>query len=179
MLAKPPALPHSKALHVKPDLMPRRLALSAIATPWGLMASGRPAWAGPAAHAPARETAAARVVTVTYLKSQPGRLAQLERFVRANWFAMDAVAVQQGLFVDYVWLDRGTDDGPWNAIVKVTYNDDKGFAGIEDRWAAIKAAHKEVRPDDLGFRDLGRVLETVVLYERAPFASGNAASARR
>ncbi len=161
------------------DLVSRRLALSAIATPLCLMASDRSAWAAGAADVRARETAAARVVTVTYLKSQPGRLPQLERFVRANWFAMDAVAVQQGLFVDYVWLDRGTDDGPWNAIVKVTYNDEKGFAGIQDRWAPIKAAHKEVRPDDLGFRDLGRVLETVDLYERAPFASVNAASARR
>jgi hypothetical protein len=148
--------------------------MSAVATPLGLMAAGRPAWA--AADTRPRETTPARVVTLTYLKSQPGRLAQLERFIRANWFAMDAVAVQQGLFADYGWLDSGTDDGPWNAIVMVTYNDDKGFAGIQDRWAGIKAAHKEVRPDDLPFRDLGRVLETLNLFERAPFASRNAAA---
>ena len=153
-----------------PKLISRRTALWSAATPLGLLASNSPGQTSPTQSAPSLETGAARVVTLTYLKSQPGRLAQLERFVRANWFAMDALAVQRGLFVDYGWLDSGSDDGPWNAIVMVTYNDDKGFEGIQQRWAAIKAAHKEVRPDDLGFRDLGRVLETNNLFERAPFA---------
>lgn len=156
---------------MKIDLISRRTALCSAAAPLGLVASGGPAQASPAAGAPSREAAAARVVTQTYLKSQPGRLAQLERFVRANWFAMDALAVQQGLFVDYGWLDSGIDEGPWNAVVVVTYNDDKGFEGIQPRWAAIQAAHQEVRPDGLGLRDLGRVLETRNLFERAPFAA--------
>jgi len=113
---------------------------------------------------------ASRTVTLTYLKAAPGRLAHLERYVRANWFAMDAAAVRQGLFVSYKWLDTGRDDGPWNAVVIVTYNDDKGFAGIEERWGPIRSAHEEVRPDGLAWRDIGRVVETLNLLERAPFA---------
>ena len=113
---------------------------------------------------------ASRTVTLTYLKAAPGRLAHMERYVRANWFAMDAVAVSQGLFVSYQWLDTGRDDGPWNAVVIVTYNDDKGFAGIEERWGPIRSAHEEVRPDGLAWRDIGRVVETLNLLERAPFA---------
>ena len=124
----------------------------------------------PAQRAPA-PLGAARTVTLTYLKAQPGRLAQLERYVRANWFAMDAEAVRQGLFVNYEWLDTASDDGAWNAIVRVTYGDDKGFEGIEQRWAPIRAAHKEVRPDDLGMKDLGQVLETKTVFERVPFAA--------
>lgn len=116
----------------------------------------------------------ARTVTVTYLQSQPGKLPELERFVRANWFAMDAIAVQQGLFVSYEWLDTGGDAAPWNALVIVTYADDKGFDGIADRWAPIKAGHEEVRPDGLGMKDLGRVLETKILFERSPFVSKRA-----
>jgi hypothetical protein len=112
-----------------------------------------------------------RTVTLTYLKAAPGRLAHLERYIRANWFAMDAVAVRQGLFVSYKWLDTGRDDGPWNALVIVTYNDDKGFAGIEERWNSIKPTHKEVRPDGLAFPDVGRVVEGQDLLERAPFAN--------
>ena len=115
--------------------------------------------------------AASRTVTLTYLKAAPGRLAQLERYVRANWFAMDAAAVSQGLFVSYKWLDTGREDGPWNAVVIVTYNDDKGFAGIEERWGPIRSAHKEVRPDGLAFPDVGRVIESQDLLERAPFAN--------
>lgn len=117
----------------------------------------------------------ARAVTVTYLRSQPGKLPELERFVRANWFAMDAIAVQQGLLVAYEWLDTGDDSSPWNALVIVTYADDKGFDGIAQRWAPIKAAHVEIRPDGMGMKDLGRVLETKTLFERPPLLTKRAA----
>ena len=146
----------------------------------GLAASGRPPAAMQAGQTgqagPAGQSATTRVVTITYLQSQPGRLAQLERFVRANWFAMDELAVQQGLFVSYEWLDSGTDQGPWNAIVMVTYADDKGFEGIRERWAGIRSAHQEVRPDGLSMKELGRVIETKNLFERAPFAVKRAAA---
>lgn len=126
------------------------------------------------AHAAETASTPVRAVTVTYLKSQPGKLPELERFVRANWFAMDEIAVQQGLFVSYEWLDSGDDSSPWNALVIVTYNDEKGFDGIAQRWAPIKAKHEEVRPDGLGMKDLGRVLETKILSERLPFMSKRA-----
>lgn len=158
-------------------MISRRTALSIAAIPLGLSARGTAASTGRLAVEQPGETPAARVVTHTYLKSQPGRLAELERYVRSNWFAMDAIAVQQGLFVRYEWLDSGTDEGPWNAIVMVTYNDEKGFDGIRPRWAEIRAAHKEVRPDGLGMKELGRVLETRNLLERAPFAEQKAQAA--
>ena len=120
----------------------------------------------------------ARVVTMTYLKSEPGKLDQLELYVRSNWFVMDAEAVRQGLFVSYEWLDTGSDDGAWNALVMVTYNDERGFAGIEQRWAAIKAAHKEVRINGAGMRELGRVLETKTLFEREPFLAKSTQTAK-
>ena len=110
-----------------------------------------------------------RVVTMTYLKSEPTRLALLERYIRANWFAMDAAAVEQGLFVSYEWLDTGTNSGDWNAIVIVTYNDEQGFEGIKARWAPIRSSHKDVFPDGLAMRELGRVVESKTLFERAPF----------
>jgi ABC-type Fe3+-hydroxamate transport system substrate-binding protein len=128
------------------------------------------------AHAAETASTSARAVTVTYLKSQPGKLPELERFVRANWFAMDELAVRQGLFVSYEWLDTGDDSSPWNALVTVTYADEKGFEGIAERWAPIKTAHVEVRPDSLGMKDLGQVLETKTLFERVPFMSKRAMS---
>jgi hypothetical protein len=111
-------------------------------------------------------SAGKRVVTFTYLKAAPGRLAQLERYIRANWFVMDERAVRDGLFVSYGWLDTGSEDGPWNAVVIVTYNDDKGFSKIQSSWSKIKAAHTEVRPDGLGISELGTVIESRELFER-------------
>jgi hypothetical protein len=120
---------------------------------------------------PTAETRDARVVTMTYLKSAPGKLAQLERYVRANWFAMDKIAVERGLFVSYQWLDTDSDEGPWNAIVMVTYRDAQGFAGIEGEWAGIRAAHREVLIDGARQADLGRVVESREFFERPPFVN--------
>ncbi len=114
-------------------------------------------------------TEPSRAVTLTYLKSAPGQLRDLERYVRANWFAMDKIAVENGLFASYVWLDTGTDEGPWNAIVKVTYLDSRGFAGIQERWGPIKAAHEEVRINGKGQDQLGKIVDSQTVYERAPF----------
>jgi hypothetical protein len=113
--------------------------------------------------------ATTRRVTITYFKAKPGRLAALERYVRANAFAMDEIAVRQGLFVSYEWLDTGTDDGVWNALITTTYRDAEGFGGVEHLWAPIRAAHREVRPDGLGMKDLGAVVEGKDLFERQPF----------
>ncbi len=148
------------------------LTFTPIASAEGLVPTPTPAITSAAA-----TPAGARAVTITYLKSKPDHLTKLERFIRANWFVMDEAAVKQGLFVSYEWLDTATDEGPWNAIVTVTYADDKGFEGIKQQWAAIKSAHKEVRPDGLSLKELGQVLETKNLLERAPFTKKQAARA--
>jgi hypothetical protein len=149
-------------------------SLCLLAWPTVTLAASDPATLGPTTEGPD-----ARVVTMTYLKSAPGKLGQLERYVRANWFAMDKIAVERGLFVSYLWLDTGSDDGPWNAVVMVTYRDAQGFAGIEQEWAGIKAAHREVLIDGAKQADLGRVVESREFFERAPFvnvvAAGNPA----
>lgn len=152
----------------------RRLSLTHLGLGLGAGLGGLALAATSDGHA----SAGARAVTLTFLQSRPGQLALLERFVRANWFAMDEVAVQQGLFVAYEWLDTAGDDGPWNAIVVVTYQDRNGFVGIRDRWALIKAAHDEVRPDGLPMKDLGRVVDSKTLFERAPFVSKRSTTVR-
>lgn len=152
----------------------RRHVLSALLAilAWPTLALAGAAPSGPA---PAQGGPEARVVTLTYLKSTPGKLSQLERYVRANWFAMDEIAVKRGLFVSHVWFDTGSDEGPWNAIVMVTYRDAQGFAGIEKAWAEIRAAHREVRIDGASQADLGRIVESREVFERAPFITTLAA----
>ncbi|MCE2917450.1 MAG: hypothetical protein LW768_18160 [Rubrivivax sp.] len=157
----------------------RRKVLRALSGGSAVLGLAAATAATAATEMPSSAAGGARVVTLTFLQAKPGRLAQLERFVRSNWFAMDEIAVQQGLFVSYEWLDTGSDEGPWNAIVMVTYADEKGFDGIQQRWAPIRSAHQEVRPDALGMKDLGQVLETRNLFEREPFTSKRATPSRR
>ncbi|WP_397574300.1 hypothetical protein [Silanimonas sp.] len=149
----------------------RVLAASLWLLAWPMMALAEPGSRTLAPTTEATEASSARVVTMTYLKSAPGKLGQLERYVRANWFAMDKIAVERGLFVSYLWLDTGSDEGPWNAVVMVTYRDAQGFAGIEQEWAGIKAAHREVLIDGARQADLGRVVESREFFERAPFVN--------
>jgi hypothetical protein len=109
-----------------------------------------------------------RAVELTFLKSAPGKLHDLRAFVRANWFAMDAKAVEQGLMLRYEWLDLGgeaTDRDPWDAIVKVTYLDARGYDGIREGFERIRREHKTVLINGQGMRELGRVVETKRLFE--------------
>ena len=53
-----------------------------------------------------------RAVELTFLKSTPGQREPLKQFIVRNWFAMDRIAVQQGLMRSFTVMDTGTDDGP-------------------------------------------------------------------
>ncbi|MCZ8086549.1 MAG: nuclear transport factor 2 family protein [Brevundimonas sp.] len=167
MIDTPIKMANSPNALVSIDSLRRRRVVSAI------LALPVIAFAGAASSGPAFQQGGpdARVVTLTFLKSAPGRLSQLERYVRANWFAMDEIAVQRGLFVSYGWFDTGSDEGPWNAIVMVTYRDARGFAGIQDAWSEIRAAHREVRIDGATQADLGRIVESREIFERTPFVT--------
>mgnify|MGYP001810059496 CR=1 FL=1 len=109
---------------------------------------------------------AAPAVTWTYLKASPGNREPLAAYIEANWFVMDAKAVEAGLFRDYRMLVNDQTDGDWDLVVEVTYNDACGYACVAERFEAIRAAHVEHRIDGRGLRELGRVLRTETVRPR-------------
>lgn len=120
----------------------------------------------PAAPAAVSAATGAPVVTHTYLAATPGRRDALARFVVANWFAMDRVAVAQGLFRSYRLLENPRTDEDWDLIVEVVYNDACGYACVAERFEAIRRAHATVPVDGLLLADLGRVVRSVGFRER-------------
>lgn len=110
-------------------------------------------------------------VELTFLKAHPGERARLVRFIEDNWFAMDRIAVAQGLMRDYRVLDTGSDDGPWNVLVEVTYTDERGYAGIADAFERIRAAHRTVTIDGKGLRELGAIVESRQTFTTLPQAA--------
>jgi hypothetical protein len=92
----------------------------------------------------------------TFLTSHDPDPAKLIAFIEANWFAMDRIAVAQGLFNSYA-LYRAEGDGDWNLAVIVGYPDAAGSAAILDRFNAIRAAHMTVLIDGKGLAELGRI----------------------
>jgi len=113
------------------------------------------------AQAPA-EVAATLHVTQTYLRAKPGLRSDLVAYIRANWFAMDRIGIQQGLFTSYALLERGeASDADWDVIVAVGYPTAEGHdaPGVADAFKAIRAAHKEIKINGRGLAELGEIVE--------------------
>lgn len=128
-----------------------------------------PAWAAAGAAGPATAPVEAGFVTThTYLAATPGRRAALARFVIANWFAMDAIAVEQGLFRSYRLLENPAAGEDWDLIVEVVYNDACGYACVAERFEAIRRAHATVAIDGETMPALGRVVRSVSFRESRP-----------
>lgn len=106
-----------------------------------------------------------RAVELTFLRSSPGQREALRRYLVANWFAMDAVAVREGLMDRYQILEAQEDEGAWDLVVAVTYRDAQGYEGIAPAFERIRSAHREVRPDGKALRELGRIVESRKLLE--------------
>lgn len=121
--------------------------------------------AAPLTAAPAAAPLEARttpVVEWTRLKAKPGERANLAAFIMANWFAMDAKAVEQGLFTSYRLIGNPAADGAWDLLVEVGYPTADGYDDPATRagFAAIRAAHQTVAVDGKTLNDLGTVLGT-------------------
>ncbi|WP_066478672.1 MULTISPECIES: hypothetical protein [unclassified Sphingomonas] len=107
----------------------------------------------------ARET---RHVTQTYLRAKPGLRADLIAYLRANWFAMDRIGVERGLFTSYALLERGDESqAEWDVIVTVGYPTEAGYdaPGVAEAFQAIRAAHREVKIGGRGFAELGEIVQ--------------------
>lgn len=122
-------------------------------------------------HAQPRESSASptrRAVELTFLKAQPGQRERLVRFIVRNWFAMDRIAQEQQLLQHYTVLQTGTDAGPWNVVVAVTYRDERGYDGIAEAFEVIRRAHRPVLVDGKALRDLGEIVDSTRLFEDVP-----------
>ncbi len=108
-----------------------------------------------------------RAVELTFLKSITGERDRLLTFIERNWFEMDRIAKEQGLMAAYRLLDAGSDDGDWNCCVEVTYHDSRGYAGIAEAFERIRKAHSPVRIDGKGLRELGAIVGSRTVLERA------------
>ena len=120
---------------------------------------------GPPDAAKAQEAAEASEtlhITHTYLRAKPGLRADLIAYIQANWFAMDRIGIEQGLFTSYALLERGdSSEANWDVIVAVGYPTADGHdaPGVADAFRAIRAAHQEIKINGRGLAELGEIVE--------------------
>jgi hypothetical protein len=144
------------------DELTRRMAMGGTA----LLLAGSAA----AAKKPAKSMSAAVMIEQTYLKAQPGSRAALIRYIRANWFALDQKAVEQGLFTGYYLFESMEEGADWDLLVMVGYPQALGYDDpvTQAAFKKISAKHKEVLIGGKGLKQLGAVtkserLKTVAL----------------
>ena len=100
--------------------------------------------------------------TYTYLKAREGQQHQLKKFLEQNWFVMDSIAVQQGLFNDYSLIRNNdtSEEAKWDFIVAVEYFTRGTYADIETEWLPIRQNHETVLIDGKSLRDLGEIIDS-------------------
>lgn len=102
----------------------------------------------------------------TYLKAKPGERDNLKQFIIRNWFAMDSIAVRQGLLNAYqLFENQHADSMQWDFTVVVTYPTPRGFEAIADQWPAVVKQHQKVLVNGKDFKDLGRVTGSISAQE--------------
>lgn len=132
-----------------------------------LAAPGALPTAFPACHSAARPVPAeTRHVTQTYLRAAPGKRAGLIEYIKRNWFAMDRIGIERGLFTNYALMERADDTpGDWDVIVAVGYPTAQGHEapGVADAFKAIRAAHSEIKINGQGLGELGMIVRHIPL----------------
>lgn len=102
-----------------------------------------------------------RLWTFTYIKAnQPNMRESLKKYIEQNWFAMDSIAVERGLFGQYELYENQADSATWDFIVAVEYFTENGYADVEDQFEEIRRKHKTANIKGLSFQDLGKVVST-------------------
>ena len=103
--------------------------------------------------------------TFTYLKATQGNRESVKLYVEKNWFVMDKVAVERGLFKSYRLIENITDSGSraeseWDFIVAVEYFENQSYADIQQEFEEIRSKHQTVLVDGKTLRDLGSIVRS-------------------
>lgn len=108
----------------------------------------------------AASAAVTAVVERTYLKANPGDRERLAKFIVANWFEMDRIGLNEGLFTSYRLYENPESDADWDLVVAVGYATPLGFGDpkIGSRFEQIRAAHKTVLIDGKRLAELGKIV---------------------
>ena len=99
--------------------------------------------------------------TFTYLKAKSGQKESLKLYLEKNWFAMDSIAVKNGLFNRYeLYENLSSDSSAWDFIVAVEYFSKNGYKDVQTEFEAIREEHEVVKVNNRDFKDLGTFVKS-------------------
>lgn len=105
--------------------------------------------------------------TYTFLKAKQNEKENFKTFLVKNWFAMDSIAVSQGLFNNYKLIENASKEASteWDYIVAVEYFTAGTYSDIEKEWQEIRKNHKTVLVNGKGMKDLGSYVKSEIVTE--------------
>jgi hypothetical protein len=124
-----------------------------------LLASATPVDA-PAVNGPA--SVQTQVIERTYLKAASGQREALAKFIVANWFELDRIAKERGLFTQYRLSENLDPLAAWDFEVAVGYPNADGYQNtdVQVRFGEIRKAHKTILIDGRGLNELGSIVRS-------------------
>ena len=103
--------------------------------------------------------------TFTYLKATKGNRDSLQKFIEKNWFVMDKIAVERGLFKSYRLIENITEsesrgESDWDFIVAVEYFGSQSYTDVQQQFEEIRSQHETVLIGGRTLRDLGSIVRS-------------------
>lgn len=105
------------------------------------------------------------VWALSLVRARPGQRDRLERFLQANWLALDEQALRQHRISAYRLLRADADpkESSWDYAVIIEYADREAMTAFVPFYLGLARSSPHVRIDGLDFADLGEVVEQKIV----------------
>ncbi len=108
-----------------------------------------------------------KVYEYTFIKSLESKPDKAIEYIVKNWFALDKIAAEQGLLLEYNVFEAGADEkAEWNIVVSVGYPTERGYEAIVEEFGKIRQQHKKVLVDGKEFKDLATIVGSRKMFPK-------------
>ena len=116
------------------------------------------------------QSANTKTWTLTYIKSNPLQKEKVKEFLEKNWFAMDSIAVAQGLISKYELIENRADEtdtvSEWDFIVAVEYFTTGTYADIAEKFEKIRKSHTTIPINGFVLKDMAKIVKSETVKKR-------------
>jgi hypothetical protein len=100
-----------------------------------------------------------KVYEYTFIKSLEAKPDKAIEYIVKNWFALDKIATEQGLLLEYNMFEANAEEkAEWNIVVAVGYPTEQGSDAIMEQFNKIRQQHKKVLVDSKEFKELATIV---------------------
>lgn len=108
-----------------------------------------------------------KVYEYTFIKSLEAKPDKAIEYIVKNWFALDKIAAEQGLLLEYNVFEASVEEKvEWNIVVAVGYPTEQGSDAIMEQFNKIRQQHKKVLVDGKEFKDLATIVGSRKLFPK-------------